>query len=211
MTMSLHAARLRLPRADALALAVTLAMAIFYTWLDWMQPAEPAQMILALIPGLAGIGAWRAAGLTRHDQRLRGAALSGRGAAALAAVTLLMLPILGSSSGFAGWRWLDGLLYAPASGVAQELYFRAALLPGLERVLGGRARLALALHAAVFAGFHLRTFLALPSLLMALVVATVLTLAGVGWGWQVQRDRTVVWAMAQHCAFLAVMSMFDWG
>lgn len=23
-------------------------------------------------------------------------------------------------------------------------------------------------------------------------------LSGIGWGWQVQRDRTVVWAMVQH-------------
>jgi hypothetical protein len=49
---------------------------------------------------------------------------------------------------------------------------------------------ALLVQAMLFVGFHMRTFASLPSLPVGLVVATVLFLAGCGWGWQVQRDRT---------------------
>ncbi|HET9223272.1 MAG TPA: hypothetical protein VFO07_12255 [Roseiflexaceae bacterium] len=70
--------------------------------------------------------------------------------------------------------------------------------------------LSLFAHAAIFVGFHARTFLALPSLLFVLIVAGVLFLAGCTWGWQVQRDRTVVGAMLQHTLFLMLMSMFGW-
>ena len=31
-----------------------------------------------------------------------------------------------------------------------------------------------------------------------LAVMTVPLLSGIGWGWQVQQDETVVWAMVQH-------------
>ena len=42
----------------------------------------------------------------------------------------------------------------------------------------------------------------------AIAVALVTALAGLGWGWQVQHDRTVVWALTQHIVFLMVMSLF---
>jgi hypothetical protein len=70
--------------------------------------------------------------------------------------------------------------------------------------------MALFLHSALFVGFHFRTFQAIPSLPMVLVVTVVLFLAGCSWGWQVQRDHTVVWSMLQHSLFLVLMSMFDW-
>jgi hypothetical protein len=105
---------------------------------------------------------------------------------------------------------LQTLVYAPASGIAQELYFRSALLPGLERALHGRKVVALFIHSAIFIGFHLRTFGTVGSLPMDLIIATVLFLAGCGWGWQVQRDHTVVWSMLQHGLFLMLMSMFAW-
>jgi membrane protease YdiL (CAAX protease family) len=114
------------------------------------------------------------------------------------------------NSTFIGWSWLPALLYAPASGIAQELYFRSSLLPALERALPGRPAAALFAHAAVFVGFHYRTFAAVPSLPPAILVATVLFLAGCAWGWQVQRDGTVLWAMIQHSLFLTAMSRFTW-
>jgi hypothetical protein len=47
----------------------------------------------------------------------------------LVAITVLLLPILGSSTGWTGWQWLPGLVYAPAFGIAQEIYFRARSYP----------------------------------------------------------------------------------
>lgn len=194
----------------AVALVITLLMGIATTVLDVRQPAEPILSILAFIPGLVSIAALSASGLSRADLYLRFARLSRPGLLALAAVTVLMLPILGSSSGWVGWQWLPALVYAPASGIAQELYFRSSLLPALERALGGRKTAAILLHGLVFVGYHYRTFSALPSLPIGILVAVVLFAAGCGWAWQVQRDRTVVWAMIQHSLFLAVMSMFAW-
>ena len=189
---------------------MTLLMAVLYTLIDVLQPPEPRYTLLAFLPGAISLVALRAAGLSRLELNLRLAPLSKAGLAALAATTLLMLPILGSASSFTGWRWLPALVYAPASGIAQELYFRAALLPGLERAFGHKKTLALLIHSVIFVGFHYRTFQAIPSFPIFLLVAAVLFLAGCGWGWQVQRDRTVVWSMLQHSLFLVPMSLFGW-
>ncbi len=193
------------------AILITLSMTVFYTVLDVLQPLEPFQSALAFIPGVIAVVALLGGGLSRVDLKLCFAPLSLAGGVVLAATMLLMLPILLSSSAFVGWRWLPALLYAPASGIAQELYFRSSLLPALEHAFQGRANTALIVHSALFVVFHVRTFVSVPSLPIAFVVAIVLFLGGCGWGWQVQRDGTVVWAMLQHSLFLAVMSMFTWG
>ncbi len=193
-----------------IALVATLIMAFAITYLDVLQPAEPALSILAFLPGLISLLALSASGLSRFDLYLRLSPLSRSGLGALAAVTILLLPILASSSGWVGWRWLPALVYAPASGIAQELFFRASLLPALERLLPGRKTLALFIHSAIFVGYHYRTFSSLPSLPFVILVAVVLFAAGCGWGWQVQKDRTVLWTIIQHSLFLILMSMFDW-
>jgi hypothetical protein len=36
-------------------------------------------------------------------------------------------------------------------------------------------------------------------------------LGGLAWGWQVQRDQTVVWAMSAHILILIATSFFSWG
>jgi membrane protease YdiL (CAAX protease family) len=192
------------------ALIITLLMALAYTVIDVLQPLEPLQSLLAFLPGLVSLIFLWAAGFKRVDFRLRFSRISRPGAIALGATTVLLLPILGSSTAWTGWQWLPALIFAPASGIAQELYFRAALLPGLESVFDRRERAALVVHALIFIFFHFRTFLAIPSIPIALVVAVVLFLAGCGWGWQVQKDDTVFWAMLQHSLFLILMSMFAW-
>ncbi len=197
-------------RVFPLALVVTLAMALFYTVLDTRQPPEPVLSLLAFVPGCVSLLALSAAGMTRSELNLRLLPISRPGLIALASVTILLLPILGSSTAWLGWRWLPVLVYAPASGIAQELYFRSSLLPALERTFAGKKKVALLVHAAIFIGFHFRTFRSISELAPAMVVATVLFLAGCAWGWQVQKDRTVIWAMIQHSAFLVLMSMFDW-
>ncbi len=180
------------------------------TVLDVLQPAEPVLSILAFIPGIISIAALSASGLSRTELYLRPAKVSLSGLAVLGAVTLLLLPILGSSTVWIGWHWLPGLVYAPASGIAQEIYFRASLLPALERTMRGKKTTALLLHAVIFVGYHFRTFRSVPSLTIVILIAIVLFIAGCGWAWQVQRDRTVVWAIGQHSLFLMLMSMFEW-
>ena len=46
-----------------------------------------------------------------------------------------------------------------------------------------------------YQAFIYPTFQALPSVVIVLVVGAVLFLGGCGWGWQVQRDRTIIWAV----------------
>lgn len=193
------------------ALAVTLAMGIGITVLDVWQPAEPLLSILAFLPGLLSIAALLASGLSLANLYLRFGWISLAGLLGLAATTVLLLPILGSSTGWTGWNWLLGLVLAPASAIAQELYFRGSLLPALEHALHGKQDKALLLHALIFVGYHFRTFRSVSSLPVTILIAIVLFAAGCGWGWQVQRDRTIVWAMVQHSLFLMLMSMFAWG
>lgn len=159
--------------------------------------------------GILALRTWqRSTGSTETSLKFR--PLSLKGGLALVAVTVIMLPILGSSTGFTGWQWLPALVYAPASGIAQELYFRASLLPAFERLTKKKST-ALFLHALVFIAFHLRTFLAIRAQPIAFVVVLVLFAAGCTWGWQVQRDRTIIWTMLQHSLFLVAMSMFAFG
>ncbi|MGB8983848.1 MAG: CPBP family glutamic-type intramembrane protease [Anaerolineales bacterium] len=193
------------------SLVVTLLMGVLFTVLDVLQPAEWLFSLLAFIPGAISIVTLRAAGLSWDQLYLRPGRISRVGLGILAVTTLLLLPILGGSTSWQGWHWLPALVYAPASGIAQELYFRSSLLPAVERAFNGRKTLALLAHSLIFIGFHLRTFQAIGSLVPSLLVALVLFLAGCGWGWQVQRDRTVVWSMLQHSFFLILMSMFGWG
>jgi hypothetical protein len=101
-------------------------------------------------------------------------------------------------------------VYAPASALAQELFFRSALLPALTVALGGRSRLALPLHCLVFVAYHFRTFRSIGAIGPSIAVGFVLFLAGLGWGWESQRDHTVLWTSVQHSIFLAAMSLYTW-
>lgn len=192
------------------ALVITLIMGMVITAIDVLQPAEPILSMVAFIPGIVSVASLLVSGLSFADLNIRFGRISLPGFLTLVATTVLLLPILGSSTGWAGWNWLSGLVFAPASGIAQELYFRGSLLPALERALHGKKVAALLLHALIFVGYHFRTFRAVSSSPIVILIAVVLFAAGCGWGWQVQKDRTVVWTMGQHSLFLMLMSMFAW-
>lgn len=199
--------RLGLPLTWALGL--TGLMWLAYTLIESLLTAEPAHTALSLLPGLVSLAALTSAGLPEALRYARFGRLSSGGLAALGLVTLLLLPILLSGQ-WVGWRPLPALVYGPASAVAQELFFRAALLAGLLMVFKRRRWLALNLHSLLFVAWHLGTFQQIPMLGPKMVVGAVLFLAGLGWGWQVQRDRTILWSTVQHGLFLAIMAMFEW-
>jgi membrane protease YdiL (CAAX protease family) len=184
-----------------------------YTLLDALQPSELIYTILSFIIGLLSFTVIILARLHLDvtESYLIPRRLSLRGGIALVVVAVCLLPILLSTSGKVGWHWIPALVYAPASGIAQELYFRASLLPAMEGLLQKRSFAAIGLHSLVFVAFHLRTFLSIGPNPIVAVVAIVLFVAGFAWGYQVQRDRTIVWAVALHSTFLVVMSMFKWG
>ena len=129
----------------------------------------------------------------------------------LMALFIPMIPVILTGlheSGWASWDWVTAFVYAPASGIAQELYFRSALLPTFERALG-RRYLALIISSLLFSLFHVGMFKVAPvgAAFSALGVTFVV---GLGWGWQVQRDRTVLWAMIHHSLLQIILRMFTW-
>jgi membrane protease YdiL (CAAX protease family) len=196
-----------------LAIVLVLLMGAGYTLLDVLQPSEPIYTILSFLPGLLSFTVIILAKLRLNviESYLIPRKLSLRGGIALVVVAVCLLPILLSTSGKVGWHWIPAFVYAPASGIAQELYFRASLLPAMEELLQKRNVAAIGMHSLVFVVFHLRTFLSIgPNPIMAVVVI-VLFVAGFAWGYQVQRDRTTIWAVALHSSFLVIMSMFKWG
>jgi membrane protease YdiL (CAAX protease family) len=160
--------------------------------------SEPLFAALAFLPGLLAVAALLAAGLSRKDCYLRFAPLSWPGFWALAAVFVFALVSILPSGQWQGWHWAAALIYAPASGISQELFFRAGLLPACQIVFKGRPMVALMVHAVLFALWHIGPlFLGAPPWAVLAIMA-VPFVCGIGWGWQVRHDGTVVWAMVQH-------------
>jgi len=103
---------------------------------------------------------------------------------------------------------VQGHQYAPASGISQELFFRAALLPAIVVTFKKRPILALVLHSLLFGLWHIGPLFVGAPLWAVVAIKFVPFLSGIGWGWQVQRDKTVVWAMVQHTLIWIVGSPF---
>jgi membrane protease YdiL (CAAX protease family) len=164
--------------------------------------------ILGFVPGILGVGVLLAAGLSRRECFLVVKPLSRRGLGVLAGVFVFALAAILPFGVWQGWSWRAALVYAPASGISQELFFRAVLLPAIQMVLKKRAGLGLVLHAVLFGLWHIGPlFVGAPGWAV-IAVMLVPFLSGIGWGWQVQHDRTVVWAMVQHSLIWVVALQF---
>lgn len=197
-----------LPRQ--ITLVPILVFWLCFTVLFALYLPEPYASLLAFFPGIAGVGVLLWSGLSPRDCYLTLKIPSRAGALLLTLLTLAMLPVAWSGLVAGGWAGLDGwqlLVFAPASGIAQELYFRSSLLPALERVFNRRQ--ALLGSSALFALFHIGMLRVAP--IWAVSSALGLTfIIGLGWGWQVQRDRSVLWAMAHHALLQMILRLFAW-
>lgn len=197
--------------SPALAVGGVVVLWAAYTVLQTLTVlgavSEPASAALAFLPGLLGVALLLAAGLSRQECYLAFRPLSWPGFAVLAAIFLLGLAAVLPVSEWQGWNWM-ALVYAPASGIAQELFFRSSLLPAMQRVLEGRFGRALVVHSALFALWHIAPLFMGAPLWAVLAVMLVPFVSGLGWGWQVRRDRTVFWAMVQHSLFWIVGLQF---
>jgi membrane protease YdiL (CAAX protease family) len=187
---------------SAIAVGVVILLWLGYTTLQTLsvvgRVGEPWAALLGFLPGLLGTGVLLAAGFSREDCYLQIRPLSRRGFAVLAAVYVFALAAILPAGVWQGWSWMAALLYAPASGIAQELFFRAALLPAVGWTLKRRPWLALVLHSALFGLWHIGPLFLGAPVWAVIAVMLVPFLSGLGWGWQVRHDRTVVWAMVQH-------------
>ena len=184
------------------ALICVLAAWLLYTVLQTLlvlgRLTEAQMAFLGFIPGLLAVLALLAAGFTHPHLYLRMASLSWRGFVVLAAVFVLALSVLVLSGTWQGWNWMAALIYAPASGVAQELFFRAALLPAMLAIFGQHTQWALPAHALLFSLWHIGPLFMGAPLFIVAAILFVPFVCGLGWGWQVQHDKTVAWAMIQH-------------
>lgn len=174
-----------------------------YTVLNTVFPGPQLTYALGLTLVLVAIGLLRLAGVSARDYFVRLAPLSWQGAMLLL-VPMLALPVALAVRGVQPWRWLDNLVYAPASALAQELFFRASLLVALAIIGRGGQRTALLLQGVLFGLWHARAFtvVAWPQ---ALAVVILTGLLGMLWGLQVQRDRTMLYTAAQHTLFLILL------
>lgn len=168
-------------------------------------------MALAFLSGLAGVLSLRQGGFPQEACFLQLRRPSRGSLIALLVLSLALWPVL------AGGRWVGANLQAAflqaAGGVAQELFFRAVLLPLLLALFPGRPLRAIFLHAVLFSIWHAGAFLVTPAGMIAgpIAIMTVSFIGGLVWGVVTVRDGTVVWATIQHTLFWVIGSMFALG
>ena len=198
------------PLSLPIAIAGVLLLWLLYTLLYTRNADNQPGAFLEFVPGILAVALLRAAGLGWQDCYLRKAKLSRAGLGLLAA-SFVFVPLMLLTGRWTGGSWLAALVYAPASGVSQELFFRAALLPVLMAAFKGRPNLALAVHALLFVAWHIpKAFLAAAPLGGLIGISVVTFLCGLLWGKQVQRDGTVFWLMGYHSLILVINSFFTW-
>jgi membrane protease YdiL (CAAX protease family) len=185
-----------------IAVCIVLVLWIAYTALQTLtvmgRVNEATAVILGFAPGILGVVALLLAGMKSEECYLRIGRLSWAGLIVLAAVFVFALAAILPVGEWQGWSWRAALIFAPASGISQELFFRSALLPALQVMMSRRAGLSLLLHSLLFGLWHIGPLFIGAPIWVVIAVMAVPFLSGIGWGWQVQRDRTVFWAMIQH-------------
>lgn len=82
------------------------------------------------------------------------------------------------------------------------------LLPAVLLALKRRSRPAMVVHALLFSLWHIMSPFFVGAPLWAAAVMLVPFLSGIGWGWQVQHDRTVLWAALQHTLIWVICGQF---
>jgi membrane protease YdiL (CAAX protease family) len=193
-----------------LAIEITLVLWAVYTLVYTLPLGDALSAGLELIPGILGLTILTMGmRFTPDECYLQMRPLSKKGLALLMGFFIALIPIL-LSGRWVGWNWTSGLIYAPASGVAQELFFRASLLPVTIKMFKHSRLLAVFVQSALFAVWHVPLAVATAPLGGAIAVVIVTFIGGMLWGWQVQRDRTMYWAMCQHIIYLVLMSLFVW-
>lgn len=164
---------------------------------------------LSIIPGILGIFTLYKADMKLDELYLHRAPISKKGFIALA-ITLLALPPIIFSGQWVGWNWFNGLIDAPISGIAQELFFRSALLPVFIKKFNNRINLAIFLHSIPFGLWHIGVIFLAPWY-GAIFVMLIPFLCGLAWGWQVQHDGTIFYLLILHISILIINSMFIFG
>jgi membrane protease YdiL (CAAX protease family) len=196
-------------------IATTIVILLWggYTTLQTMtvvgRISEGWSAALGFLPGVLAVTALLFLGMTREECFLVIHSISKAGFIVLVIVFVFALSTMLPVMVWNGWSWKAALILAPAGGIAQELFFRSALLPTLRSVFNRRPRVALVIHSVLFGLWHIGPlFLGAPAWAVIAVMA-VPFLSGIGWGWQVVHDRSVIWAMIQHSLIWVIGLQFD--
>jgi Type II CAAX prenyl endopeptidase Rce1-like len=189
------------------AAALVLPLLLPYSAYFWVSPSGAGATLLGFVPGVVGTSLLLAGGFGSGDLYLRLGRLSRAGALALAGVFPLLAVIVASGA-WSGW---DGprAVESAMGGLAQELYFRASLLPALLWLLRGSVRRAIVGQALLDVTWHARMFTQ-SGLVLGAVIFLVLLVTKLAWAYAVHHDRTLAWVTLQHSAFLVAMSLFTW-
>ena len=193
------------------ALVIILFLWVVYTVVYCLHPGDPLAAVLEIIPGILAVSALVAAGFQRETYYLHIAPISKAGAALLAA-SIIFMPAVWLTGRWTGWNWVAGLIFAPASAISQELFFRSALLSILVGTIKKRFFYAILVQSTIFALWHVpKAFMGGAPLIGIIAVVVVTFLCGLLWSSQVQRDGTIIWVMIYHSVLLMVNSLFTWG
>jgi hypothetical protein len=172
---------------------------------------DPLATLLSFIPGILGIALLLRVGFTREELFLRLGRISRASLLLYATLLLVSFTIVLPTGVYTGWNPLAALVYAPASAINQELFFRCALLPVFLRAFKGKTWMAIVFHSLLFGLWHIGVYFSGAPLASVLMVMFIPFVFGLAWGWQAQHDRTVIWAILYHSLLLFLNSFYTWG
>jgi membrane protease YdiL (CAAX protease family) len=184
---------------------------VVYTVVYSLHPGDPLAAVLEIIPGILAVSTLVATGFQRETYYLHIAPISRAGAALLAA-SIIFMPAVWLTGRWTGWNWAAALIFAPASAIAQELFFRSALLFILIATVKKRPFYAILIQSMLFAVWHIpNAYMGGAPVIGVIAVVVVTFLCGLLWSSQVQRDGTIIWVMIYHSVLLMVNSLLTWG
>jgi membrane protease YdiL (CAAX protease family) len=190
------------PLCLALAVGGVILIWLGYATLQTLSTlghlGEGLYAALSFVPGLLGVGILLWSGRSPEACFLQIRRPSKAGLAVLAGVMVFALAAILPAGTWQGWNWTAALVYAPASGISQELFFRPALLPAMLALWKKRPTLALVAHSVLFGLWHIGPLFLGAPLWAVVAIMVVPFVSGIGWGWAVRHDKTVLWAMVQH-------------
>ncbi len=187
-----------------------VALVVPYVFLNLLALEPFVRYAAGLVLAHAALGILVWAGLPRVPARGRALSLRCRSIlrAGFTTVTVvlgavlvaMLLAVLLHRGRPIDWIWVG--LYAPASALAQELYFRGWLLAALDELWPDAPDMAVALQAGLFALWHVRAFLEAAGVMAMLFVAGTFV-AGLMWGLLVRRQGSLASSIVTHTLALA--------
>jgi len=185
--------------------ALQILSITIFTGIIWSRIIVFLGWILA---GIIGIEILQVSGFKKEEFFLTYHPPSKKGGLALIATFLVLIPMI-ITSHWRGWNLYYSLIEAPISGITQELFFRATLLPFCMEKFKGNNRRGILVHSILFSVWHIGVFWTAP-IIAGIFVCLVPFFAGLVWGWEAQRDKTIFWTILTHTFILIISSFFMW-